>query len=165
MLHLNGVVVFGAAFCYKLGQNVHCSNHFSEETHLSAILRPVLRIVPNIRFGNLQFIQFLEDGRQTWQWSDCCWQIIRIINECILSSKKAAWRSMGEGDEVRRYTSTVTVLFFLKKKIIFRIAFYDLARHAVEATAQTENKITWATIRDHMGDIMYQLSAMKFKVI
>ncbi|VDD88964.1 unnamed protein product [Enterobius vermicularis] len=43
------------------------------------------------------------------------------------------------------------------------IAFYDLARHAVEVTAQSENKITWATIRDHMGDLMYQLSSMKFK--
>jgi len=43
------------------------------------------------------------------------------------------------------------------------IAFYDLARHAVESTAQTETKITWGTIRDHMGDLMYQLSSMKFK--
>jgi len=43
------------------------------------------------------------------------------------------------------------------------IAFYDLARHAVESTAQSENKITWGTIRDHMGDTLYQLSSMKFK--
>jgi V-type H+-transporting ATPase subunit A len=43
------------------------------------------------------------------------------------------------------------------------ISFYDLARHAVEATSQTDNKVTWNTIRDHMGDLMYQLSAMKFK--
>lgn len=46
-----------------------------------------------------------------------------------------------------------------------RIQFYDLARRAVESTAQSEtNKITWATIRDHMGDVLYQLSSMKFKV-
>ncbi|XP_033641144.1 V-type proton ATPase catalytic subunit A [Asterias rubens] len=43
------------------------------------------------------------------------------------------------------------------------ILFYDLARHAVETTAQSENKITWAIIRENMGDIMYQLSSMKFK--
>lgn len=47
---------------------------------------------------------------------------------------------------------------------MFRIAFYDLARHAVDATAQSDNKVTWNTIRDHMGDLMYQLSSMKFKV-
>lgn len=44
------------------------------------------------------------------------------------------------------------------------IAFYDLARHAVESTAQSDNKITWATIRDHMGEILYKISSMKFKV-
>ncbi|CAD5213531.1 unnamed protein product [Bursaphelenchus okinawaensis] len=43
------------------------------------------------------------------------------------------------------------------------VSFYDLARHAVESTAQSDNKITWNTIRDHMGDLMYQLSSMKFK--
>uniref|UniRef100_A0A5S6QIR5 H(+)-transporting two-sector ATPase n=1 Tax=Trichuris muris TaxID=70415 RepID=A0A5S6QIR5_TRIMR len=43
------------------------------------------------------------------------------------------------------------------------IGFYDMARQAVESTAQSDNRITWATIRDHMGDIMYQLSSMKFK--
>lgn len=25
-------------------------------------------------------------------------------------------------------------------------------------------QVTWAIIRDHMGDLMYQLSSMKFKV-
>lgn len=43
------------------------------------------------------------------------------------------------------------------------ISFYDMARHSVESTAQSENKVTWGTIRDHMGDLIYQLSAMKFK--
>lgn len=44
------------------------------------------------------------------------------------------------------------------------IAFYDMARHAVESTAQSDNKITWNVIRDSMGNILYQLSSMKFKV-
>ncbi|XP_048369396.1 V-type proton ATPase catalytic subunit A-like [Sphaerodactylus townsendi] len=43
------------------------------------------------------------------------------------------------------------------------IAFYDLARHAVESTAQSENKITWGIIRENLNDIMYKLSSMKFK--
>jgi hypothetical protein len=44
------------------------------------------------------------------------------------------------------------------------IAFYDLARHAVETTAQSEKKITWNDIRTNLGDILHQLSSMKFKV-
>lgn len=44
------------------------------------------------------------------------------------------------------------------------IAFYDMARHAVESTAQSDNKITWAMIREHLGEILYKISSMKFKV-
>lgn len=44
-----------------------------------------------------------------------------------------------------------------------RMGFYDMARHSIETTAQSEHKVTWATIRDHMQDLMYQLSSMKFK--
>ena len=44
------------------------------------------------------------------------------------------------------------------------IAFYELARHAVESTAQADNKITWNVIRETMSQTMYQLSSMKFKV-
>ena len=44
------------------------------------------------------------------------------------------------------------------------IAFYDMARHAVETTAQSDNKITWAMIREHMGETLYKISSMKFKV-
>lgn len=44
------------------------------------------------------------------------------------------------------------------------ICFYDLARHAVESTAQSENKITWGMIKEQMNDVLYALSSMKFKV-
>jgi V-type H+-transporting ATPase subunit A len=43
------------------------------------------------------------------------------------------------------------------------IGFYDFARHAVESTAQNENKITWAIIKDHMSNILYEISSMKFR--
>nr|QJS39739.1 V-type proton ATPase catalytic subunit A [Amphitetranychus viennensis] len=43
------------------------------------------------------------------------------------------------------------------------IAFYDCAKHAIEATAQSENRITWAIIREALGPTMYDLSSMKFK--
>ncbi|KAH9504243.1 V-type proton ATPase catalytic subunit A [Bulinus truncatus] len=43
------------------------------------------------------------------------------------------------------------------------IAFYDMARHAVETTAQSDNKVTFAIIKEQMGGIMYKLSNMKFK--
>ncbi|CAH2239635.1 jg3205 [Pararge aegeria aegeria] len=43
------------------------------------------------------------------------------------------------------------------------ISFYDMSRHAVESTAQSDNKVTWNVIRDAMNNVLYQLSSMKFK--
>jgi len=43
------------------------------------------------------------------------------------------------------------------------IAFYDMARHSVESTAQSEKKVTWSMIRESMGQTLYKLSSMKFK--
>ncbi|EDO33624.1 predicted protein [Nematostella vectensis] len=43
------------------------------------------------------------------------------------------------------------------------VAFYDMARHSVETTAQAENKVTWNVIKENMGDAIYALSSMKFK--
>ncbi|KAJ2849318.1 H(+)-transporting V1 sector ATPase subunit A [Coemansia brasiliensis] len=40
------------------------------------------------------------------------------------------------------------------------IGFYKQAVHAVESTS---GQITWAKIRDNMGDIIYRLSSMKFE--
>ena len=43
------------------------------------------------------------------------------------------------------------------------IHFYDLARHAVDTTSENESKVTWNVIKDACGDLLYQLSSMKFK--
>lgn len=43
------------------------------------------------------------------------------------------------------------------------IAFYDMSKQIVNRTAQSDNKVTWQIIRDSMGQILYELSSMKFK--
>lgn len=43
------------------------------------------------------------------------------------------------------------------------VAFYDMSRQIVNRTAQSDNKVTWQIIRDSMGQILYELSSMKFK--
>ncbi|GFO47808.1 V-type proton ATPase catalytic subunit a [Plakobranchus ocellatus] len=43
------------------------------------------------------------------------------------------------------------------------ITFYEQARYAVETTAQSDNKVTYAIIREQMGPVMNKLSQMKFK--
>merc|ERR1719158_577004 len=43
------------------------------------------------------------------------------------------------------------------------IAFYDASRHAIESTAQSDNKVTWQVIKEALSSNIYQLSSMKFK--
>jgi len=43
------------------------------------------------------------------------------------------------------------------------VGFYDMSKQIVNRTAQSDNKVTWQVIRDAMGNIMYDLSSMKFK--
>jgi len=63
------------------------------------------------------------------------------------------------------YTSYDRYCPFYKSVLMMNnlIGFYDAARRVVESTAQSENKITWAIIKDHLGGILYELSSMKFK--
>ncbi len=44
------------------------------------------------------------------------------------------------------------------------ITFYNLAQRSVENTAQSDNKITWASIKDQCQDNIHQLTRMKFMV-
>ena len=44
------------------------------------------------------------------------------------------------------------------------IGFYNMAQQAVERTSQSDNKITWAIIREQLGDSIVQLTRMKFQV-
>lgn len=43
------------------------------------------------------------------------------------------------------------------------ITFYTLAQQAVERTAQSDRKITWALIRESVADELFLLSRMKYK--
>lgn len=44
------------------------------------------------------------------------------------------------------------------------VGFYNLAQRAVEQSSGDANRITWAIIRDQVGDSFHQLSRMKFCV-
>lgn len=43
------------------------------------------------------------------------------------------------------------------------LAFYDLAKKAVDTTKQADNKITWNVIRESMREVLYRLTSMKFE--
>ena len=44
------------------------------------------------------------------------------------------------------------------------VTFYNLAQQIVERTQQSENKVTWAMIRESCSDVIFKLTRMKFEV-
>lgn len=44
------------------------------------------------------------------------------------------------------------------------VVFYDVVWYFVEVIVQFDNKIIWVVIKENMGQIIYQLLSMKFKV-
>lgn len=54
---------------------------------------------------------------------------------------------------------------FWKTVAIMRnmVSFYNQARHVVEATGNSEKKITLNVIKEQMNDILYEISSMKFE--
>ena len=44
------------------------------------------------------------------------------------------------------------------------VAFYNLAQQAVEKTAHSDNRVTWAIIKEQLGEFVTKLSRMKFLV-
>jgi len=42
------------------------------------------------------------------------------------------------------------------------VSFYNKAQKAIESSSE-ERKITWLTIKNSMGDLLYQLTSMKFQ--
>ncbi len=43
------------------------------------------------------------------------------------------------------------------------VTFYNLGQKAVESSGE-DKKVTWMTIKNSMGDLIYKLSCMKFQV-
>ncbi|CAG8478165.1 13688_t:CDS:10 [Acaulospora colombiana] len=75
-------------------------------------------------------------------------EVARIIKDDFLQQNGYS--------EYDRYCPFYKTTWMLKNMI----GFYNAATHAVEVT---NNEITWAKIRDNMGDILYKLGSMKFE--
>src|SRR5687767_3297854 len=116
------------------------------------------------------FYYFLVQCQQILQEEEDLSEIVQLVGKASLAETdkitlEVAKLIKEDFLQQNSYTPYDRFCPFYKSSGILRnmIAFYDLSKHAVETTAQGENRITWAIIREAMGDILYQLSNMKFK--
>lgn len=116
------------------------------------------------------FVQVRTQCSQILQEEEDLSEIVQLVGKA----------SLAEGDKItlevarlikedflqqNSYTPYDRFCPFYKSALMLRnmISFYNSAKHAIETTAQSENRITWAVIREALQDILYQLSSMKFK--
>jgi len=117
-----------------------------------------------------EFITYRTKVKEILQEEDDLAEIVQLVGKASLSDTDKITLEVAriiKDDFLQQnsYTSYDRFCPFYKTVGMMKniISFYDMARQAVNRTAQSDNKITWQNIRDTMGPILYELSSMKFK--
>ncbi|XP_070393594.1 V-type proton ATPase catalytic subunit A-like [Dermacentor albipictus] len=117
-----------------------------------------------------EFVQLRTKCQQILQEEEDLSEIVQLVGKASLAETdkitlEVARLLKDDFLQQNSYTTYDRFCPFYKSVGMLRnmIGLYDLAKQAVESTAQSENRITWALIREALGDLLYQLSSMKFK--
>ncbi|RXG58536.1 V-type proton ATPase catalytic subunit A [Armadillidium vulgare] len=117
-----------------------------------------------------EFTAYRTKVKEILQEEDDLAEIVQLVGKASLSDSDKITLEIArliKDDFLQQnsFTSYDRFCPFYKTVLMMRnmIAFYDMSKQIVSRTAQSDNKITWQTIRDTMGPIMYELSSMKFK--
>merc|ERR1712142_344564 len=117
-----------------------------------------------------EFVEFRTVFKEVLQKEEDLAEIVQLVGKS----------SLGEGEKVtlevaklikddflqqNGYTPYDKYCPFYKTSFMMKniCTFYDEATQAVERTANSEKKITWAIIKEAMSDHLYALTSMKFK--
>jgi V-type H+-transporting ATPase subunit A len=116
-----------------------------------------------------EFPMLQQTSRDILQTEDDLMEIVQLVGK----------DSLAEGDKITLETAKIIREDFLaqnsftsydrfcpfwKSVLMMRniIHFYTLANSIIESTASSENKVTFNLIKEHMNDLMYKISSMKF---
>lgn len=117
-----------------------------------------------------EFVQLRIKAKQILQEEEDLSEIVQLVGRASLAevdkiTLEIAKMLKDDFLQQNSYSSYDRFCPFYKTVGILKnmIAFYDLARHTVESTAQTDNKITWNHIRESLAQIIYRLTSMKFR--
>jgi len=117
-----------------------------------------------------EFVSYRTKFRQILQEEDDLAEIVQLVGKASLSDSDKITLEVAriiKDDFLQQNSYTPYDRFcpFYKTVGMMRniVGFYDMSKQIVNRTAQSDNKVTWQVIRDAMGNIMYDLSSMKFK--
>lgn len=117
-----------------------------------------------------EFVSYRTKVKEILQEEDDLAEIVQLVGKASLSDSDKITLEVAriiKDDFLQQnsYTPYDRYCPFYKTVAMMRnvIAFYDMSKQIVNRTAQSDNRVTWQIIKDSMGNILYELSSMKFK--
>lgn len=143
--------------------------HFPSVNWLISYSKYQKALTPYYEENHKEFVHLQQTVREILQKEDDLMEIVQLVGK----------DSLAEGDKItlevakmiredflaqNSFTTYDRYCPFWKSVAMLRnfIHFYDLANKIVEDSANSENKITFANIKDHTNELQYQLTSMKF---
>lgn len=116
-----------------------------------------------------EFISLQQTVREALQKEDDLMEIVQLVGKDSLAETDKVTLEVAKiirEDFLAQnsFTSYDRYCPFYKSVLMLRnvVHFYNLAISAIESTSTSENKVTFGLIKDHMNELLYKLSSMKF---
>jgi len=117
-----------------------------------------------------EFVEFRTIFKEVLQKEEDLAEIVQLVGKSSLGENEKVTLEVAKlikDDFLQQngYTPYDKYCPFYKTSMMMKniCTFYDEAIQAVERTASSEKKITWAIIKEAMSDHLYALTSMKFK--
>lgn len=117
-----------------------------------------------------EFVEFRTIFKEVLQKEEDLAEIVQLVGKSSLGENEKVTLEVAKlikDDFLQQngYTPYDKYCPFYKTSMMMKniCTFYDEATQAVERTASSEKKITWAIIKEAMADHLYALTSMKFK--
>lgn len=116
-----------------------------------------------------EFAALQQSARDILQTEDDLMEIVQLVGKDSLAETDKV--TLETAKVIREdylaqnsFTSYDRYCPFYKSVFMLRniLHFHTLANQAIEATASSESKVTFGLIKEHMSELMYRLSSMKF---
>ena len=143
--------------------------HFPSVNWLISYSKYQKALEPYYEENHPEFASLQQTAREILQKEDDLMEIVQLVGRDSLAESDKVTLEVAKiirEDFLAQnsFTSYDRDCPFYKSVLMMRniVHFYNLANNVIESTAQSESKVTFNLIKQHMGELIYQLSAMKF---
>lgn len=143
--------------------------HFPSVNWLISYSKYQKSLEPYYEANHGEFVFLQQSAREILQKEDDLMEIVQLVGKDSLAETDKVTLEVAKiirEDYLAQnsFTSYDRYCPFYKSVLMLRniVHFYTLANTVIEATATAESKVSFGLIKEHMGDLLYKVSSMKF---